>query len=83
MQTPCNKFDAVNHDVAAQMKDLLVGPWQPSEAPELSPYLIVIDAFDEIMDNKGRVFLSKSTRDDKQICPERFQIFRHHEPVRC
>ena len=43
------------------MKDLLVGPWQQFEAtcpPELPPYLIVIDALDEIKDNKGPVFLS-------------------------
>jgi NACHT domain len=56
-----DKFDAVNHEVATQMKDLLVGPWQQSEAtlsPELLPYLIVIDALDEIKDNKGPAFLS-------------------------
>ena len=46
-----DKFNAVNHNVSSQMKDLLVGPWQLSEAtrhPELPPYLIVIDALDEI-----------------------------------
>ncbi|KAF8219604.1 hypothetical protein L208DRAFT_1382969 [Tricholoma matsutake] len=56
-----DKFDAVNHDVSHQMKDLLVGPWQQSKAtrrPELPLYLIVIDALDEIKDNKGPVFLS-------------------------
>jgi hypothetical protein len=54
------KFDAVNYDVATQMKDLLVGPWQQSEAtrpPGLPPYLIVIDGLDEIRDNKGPEFL--------------------------
>ena len=55
-----DKFGAVNHDVSSQMKDLLVEPWQLSEAtrdPELPPYLIVIDALDEIEGNGGSVFL--------------------------
>ena len=55
-----DKFDAVNHDVSSQMKGLLVGPWQVSEAtrhPELSPYLIVIDALDEIKGDGGSTFL--------------------------
>ena len=55
-----DKFDAVNHDVSRQMKSLLVGPWQLSEAtrhPELPPYLIVIDALDEIKGDGGSVFL--------------------------
>ena len=56
-----NKFDAVDHEVAIQMKDLFVGPWQWSETtcpPELPPYLIIIDALDEIKDDKGPSFLS-------------------------
>ena len=55
-----DKFDAVNHDVSSQMKGLLVGPWQLSEATrhsELPPYLIIIDALDEIKDNGGSAFL--------------------------
>jgi NACHT domain len=55
-----DKFDAVNHDVSRQMKGLLVGPWQLSEAtrsPELPPYLIIIDALDEIKDHGGSRFL--------------------------
>jgi hypothetical protein len=54
-----DKFDAVNHNVSSQMKGLLVGPWQLSEAtrPKLPPYLIVIDAFDEIKGNGGSAFL--------------------------
>ena len=42
------------------MKSLLVGPWQLSEAsrrPELPPYLIVIDALDEIKGDGGSAFL--------------------------
>ena len=55
-----DKFDTVNHDVSSQMRGLLVGPWQLSEAtrlPELPPYLIVIDALDEIMGDGGSAFL--------------------------
>ena len=55
-----DNFNAVNHDVSSQMTDLLVEPWQLSEAtrhPELPPYLIVIDALDEIKGNGGSEFL--------------------------
>ena len=55
-----NKFNAVNHDVSSQIKSLLVGPWQLSQAsrhPELPPYLIVIDALDEIKGDGGSAFL--------------------------
>ena len=55
-----DKFDTVNHDVSSQMKGLIVGPWQLSEAtrhPDLPPYLIVIDALDEIKDGGGSAFL--------------------------
>ena len=54
------KFDVVNHDVSSQMKSLFVGPWRLSEAsrhPELSLYLIVIDALEEIKGNGGSAFL--------------------------
>jgi NACHT domain len=56
-----DKFDAVNHDVSSQMKGLLVGPWQLSEAtrhPESPPYVIVIDALDEIEGDGGSAFLA-------------------------
>ena len=55
-----DNFDVVNHDVSSQMKGLLVGPWQLSEAtrdPELPSYLIVIDALDEIEGDGGSTFL--------------------------
>ena len=55
-----DKFDAVNHAVSTQIKGLLVGPWHQSEAtcrPELPPYLIVIDALDEIVGDGGSAFL--------------------------
>ena len=55
-----DKLDAVHYDVSAQLRDLLVGPWQDSEVirgPDLAPYLIVIDALDEIMGGRGSAFL--------------------------
>jgi hypothetical protein len=53
-----DKFDAVNHDISSQMKGLLVEPWQLSKATELTPYLIIIDALDEIKGDGGSAFLS-------------------------
>jgi hypothetical protein len=55
-----DEFDAVNHDISIQLKSLLVGPWQQSKAmrdPELLPYLIVMDALDEIEGDGGLAFL--------------------------
>ena len=54
------KFNAVNHDVVTQLKDLLIGPWEQSEptrSPEQPPFLIVIDALDELTGDGGTVFL--------------------------
>ena len=56
-----DKSDSVDFP-EKHMKDLLVGPWQQSadESPrELRPYLIVVDALDEIEDNKGLAFLQE------------------------
>jgi ABC-type oligopeptide transport system ATPase subunit len=52
-----DNFDAVNHDILSQMKDLLVEPWQATPHPELPLYLIVIDALDEIIGDGGSAFL--------------------------
>ena len=55
-----DKFNSVNHNISSQIKGLLVEPWQLSEAlrnPELPPYLIVIDALDEIKGDGGSAFL--------------------------
>ena len=54
-----DKFDSVDK-LTKQMKDLLVRPWQQSESErhvELPPYLIVVDALDEIEDDGGSMFL--------------------------
>ena len=53
------KFDSVDK-LAKQMADLLVDPWQQSEPQrhtELPPYLIVVDALDEIEADGGSMFL--------------------------
>ena len=55
-----NEFDAVDHHVANQLKDLLIGPWQQSEPtrhPQLPRYLIVIDGLDELKGNGETAFL--------------------------
>ena len=54
-----DKFESVDK-LSKQMKDLLVGPWQESEPRrhmELPPYLIVVDALDEIEADGGSMFL--------------------------
>jgi hypothetical protein len=54
-----NKFDSVDV-LTKQMKDLLVDPWQQSasERPsEIPPYLVVVDALDEIEGEGGLAFL--------------------------
>ena len=54
-----NKFRSVDV-VSKQMKVLLVSPWQRSandRPPEFPPYLVVIDALDEIEHQGGSVFL--------------------------
>jgi len=56
-------FDAVHQDVSTQLRDLLIGPWQLWQQstlnPHLPPYLIVIDALDEIKDGGGSAFLQE------------------------
>jgi len=54
-----DKFDSVEI-LSKQMQDLFVGPWQKSIADrprDLPPYLIVIDALDEVDDRGGLAFL--------------------------
>ena len=54
-----DKFDSYDK-LSEQMEDLLCGPWQESETKryELPPYLIVIDALDEIEGQEGSAFLA-------------------------
>ncbi|KAF5319160.1 hypothetical protein D9619_008785 [Psilocybe cf. subviscida] len=54
-----NKFDSVDK-LDKQLEDLLAGPWQQSASQrhaELPPYLIVVDALDEIEVQGGSKFL--------------------------
>lgn len=54
-------MDSVN-DLGKQMKDLLVDPWKKSageRSDKLRPYLVVIDALDEIEDKGGLEFLQQ------------------------
>jgi hypothetical protein len=54
-----NKFGSVEIP-SRQMQDLFVGPWQRSTSDrpdDLSPYLIVVDALDEVDDGGGLTFL--------------------------
>ncbi|KAG6845156.1 hypothetical protein H0H87_012952 [Tephrocybe sp. NHM501043] len=54
-----DKEDSIN-TANKQMKDLLVNPWKESahvRSPDLPPYLIIIDALDEIDDQGGSKFL--------------------------
>jgi len=54
-----DKFDSYDK-LSEQMEDLLSGPWQTSEAErqELPPYLVIIDALDEIEGQEGSAFLA-------------------------
>ena len=59
-----DKFDSVNF-MAKQMKDLLIDPWIRSmsdDHAELPPFLVVIDALDEIEDRGGLAFLEELLR---------------------
>jgi AAA ATPase domain len=54
-----DKFDSVEMP-AKQLQDLFVGPWEKSAGDrphDLPPYLIVIDALDEVDDGGGLAFL--------------------------
>ena len=53
-----DKLDSYDK-LSEQMEDLLSDPWQKSEAQhhELPPYLIIIDALDEIEGQEGSMFL--------------------------
>ena len=79
-----NKFDSVDI-LSKQMKDLLVGPWQQSSSdrpPELPPYLVVIDALDEIDGQGGPSFLREllMTVDDGRLQGLKFLITSRPHP---
>ncbi|KAG6867473.1 hypothetical protein C0993_002343 [Termitomyces sp. T159_Od127] len=55
-----NKLDSVNK-INKQMKDLLADPWctVTTEFKDLPPFLVVIDALDEIKNGEGSTFLEE------------------------
>ena len=54
-----DKLDSYDK-LSEQMENLLCGPWQESETKrsELPPYLVIIDALDEIEGQEGSAFLA-------------------------
>ncbi|KAG6863334.1 hypothetical protein C0991_005699 [Blastosporella zonata] len=57
-----DKLDSVNKQLAKQMQDLLVGPWEKCNSDrsiDLPPYLVIIDALDEIDGKGGSGFLQE------------------------
>ena len=57
-----DKLDSVGRILSKQMKDLLVGPWQQSMSErhfEFPPYLVIVDALDQIDDQGGSAFLKE------------------------
>ena len=79
-----DKFDSVDK-LAKQMKDLLVGPWRQSEYRrhvELPPYLIVVDALDEIEADGGSVFLQNllETINERRLRGLKFLVTSRPDP---
>ena len=57
-----DKLDSVGRTLSKQMKDFLVSPWQRSINErhfEFPPYLVIVDALDEINDQGGLAFLKE------------------------
>ena len=57
-----DKLDSAGRILSKQMKDLLVGPWQQSISErhsEFPPYLVIVDALDELNDQGGSAFLKE------------------------
>jgi len=65
-----NKFNSVN-TTSRQMKDLLVDPWMQSMSEhhaEFRPFLVVVDALDEIENRGGLGFLEELLRMTDKSC---------------
>jgi hypothetical protein len=80
-----NKFDSVTVPTK-QMKDLLVDPWDKSitQRPAgFPPYLIVVDALDEIEDKGGSAFLQEllNTVNSGRLRGLKFFITSRPDPV--
>ncbi|KAF9481793.1 hypothetical protein BDN70DRAFT_875930 [Pholiota conissans] len=56
----CTDFDIIHQGVCAQLQKLLIEPWrqvQSTEATQIPHFLVIIDALDEIDDQRGSEFL--------------------------
>jgi len=79
-----NKFKSVNV-TSRQMKDLLVDPWTQSmieHHAEFRPFLVVVDALDEIEDKGGSAFLEELLRmtDKSRLRGLKFLITSRPDP---
>jgi len=79
-----NKFNSVNI-TSKQMKDLLVDPWMQfmsDHHAEFRPFLIVVDALDEIEDRGGSAFLEELLRmtDKSRLQGIKFLITSRPDP---
>jgi len=79
-----NKFNSVNI-MSKQMKDLLVDPWMHSMSKhhaEFRPFLVVVDALDEIEDRGGAAFLEELLRmtDKSRLLGLKFLITSRPDP---
>jgi len=76
-----DKFDS-DDKLSEQMEDLLCGPWQDSEAErrELPPYLVVIDALDEIEGHEGSAFLADLLTAINERCLQGLKFFVTSRP---
>ena len=80
-----DKLDSVGRILSKQMKDLLVGPWQQSiskRCPGFPPYLVIVDALDEINDQGGLAFLEEllDTINDIGLRGLRFLVTSRPDP---
>jgi len=79
-----NKFNSVN-TTSKQMKDLLVDPWMQSVSnycAEFRPFLVVVDALDEVEDSGGSAFLEELLRmtDKSRLRGLKFLITSRPDP---
>ena len=79
-----NKFNSVN-TTSKQMKDLLVDPWMQSVSnycAEFRPFLVVVDALDEVEDSGGSAFLEELLRmtDKSRLRGLKFLIMSRPDP---
>jgi len=79
-----NKFDSVNI-TSKQMKNLLVDPWMQSmskHCTEFRPFLVIVDALDEVEDRGGSAFLEELLRmtDKSRLLGLKFLITSRPDP---